>query len=220
MTAKIKSYWSDDLVVTYDAALCIHAAECVRGLPQVFDTSERPWIQPANAPADEIAEVVMRCPTGALHFERKDGGAAEPAPEVHTIRLRERGPLYLRGDIELRLADSAVVRDTRMALCRCGASQNKPFCDNSHLGIGFADSGALGDNRVRLLDTVQTGGKLIVTPTANGSIKVEGDLALSSSDGQTTFEGNRAFLCRCGSSHNKPFCDSTHKEIGFQAEGA
>ncbi len=114
---------------------------------------------------------------------------------------------------------ASVVRDTRMALCRCGASQNKPFCDNSHVHGGFSDTGALGENKVRLLDTVQTGGKLIVTPTPNGSIKVEGDLALSGADGQTTFEGNRAFLCRCGGSHNKPFCDSTHKEIGFQAEG-
>lgn len=219
MTDRVKTYWSDDIVVTYDAGRCIHAAECVRGLPGVFDTGKRPWIQPGNAAADAVAEVVMRCPTGALHFERKDGGAAEDAPEQNTIRVRDRGPLYLRGEIELRLADGAVVRDTRMALCRCGASQNKPFCDNSHVHGGFSDTGALGENKVRLLDTVQTGGKLIVTPTPNGSIKVEGDLALSGADGQTTFEGNRAFLCRCGGSHNKPFCDSTHKEIGFQAEG-
>ena len=219
MTEKIKSYWSDDLVVTYDAARCIHAAECVRGLPGVFDTGNRPWIQPGNAAADAVAEVVMRCPSGALHFERKDGGAAEDAPEQNTIRVGDRGPLYLRGDIELRLAGGVVVRDTRMALCRCGASQNKPFCDNSHVRIGFTDSGALGENKVRVLDTVRTAGKLIVTPTPNGSIKVEGDLALSGSDGQTAFEGNRAFMCRCGGSQNKPFCDSSHKEIGFQAEG-
>ena len=219
MADKVKTYWSDDLDVTYDAARCIHAAECVRGLPDVFGTSKRPWIQPANAAADAAAEVVMRCPTGVLHFERKDSGAAETAPGQNTIRVRDRGPLYLRGDIELHLADGAVVQDTRMALCRCGASQNKPFCDNSHVRIGFAGSGALGENKVRLLDTIETGGKLIVTPTANGSIKVEGDLALSSADGQSTFEGNRAFLCRCGGSHNKPFCDSTHRQIGFQADG-
>ena len=77
MTDKVKTYWSDDIVVAYDAGRCIHAAECVRGLPGVFDTGKQPWIQPANAAADAVAEVVMRCPTGALHFERKDGGAAE-----------------------------------------------------------------------------------------------------------------------------------------------
>ncbi len=219
MTAKVKAYWSDDIVVTYDAERCTHAAECVRGLPGVFDTGKRPWIQPANAAADAVAEVIMRCPTGALHFERKDGGAAEGAPEQNTICLRDRGPLYLRGDIELRLVDGAVVQDTRMALCRCGDSHNKPFCDNSHVRIGFANSGALGENRVRLIDTIQTGGRLIVIPTADGSIKIEGDLGLSSADGLIAFEGNRAFLCRCGGSHNKPFCDGTHKDIGFKAEG-
>jgi CDGSH-type Zn-finger protein/uncharacterized Fe-S cluster protein YjdI len=219
MTDSIKTYWSDDLVVTYDAARCIHAAECVRGLPGVFDTGKKPWIQPANAAADAVAEVVMRCPTGALHFERKDGGAAEPAPETNTILVRDRGPLYVRGDVELRLADGTVVRDTRMALCRCGASANKPFCDNSHVRAGFAGAGELGENKVRVLDTVATGGKLVVTPTPDGSIKVEGDLHVVSSDGETTYAGNRAFLCRCGGSHNKPFCDGTHKKIEFQAEG-
>ena len=92
MTEKIKSYWSDDLVVTYDAARCIHAAECVRGLPGVFDTGKRPWIQPGNAAADAVAEVVMRCPTGALHFERKDGGGTEQAPEQNTICLLYTSP--------------------------------------------------------------------------------------------------------------------------------
>jgi CDGSH-type Zn-finger protein/uncharacterized Fe-S cluster protein YjdI len=219
MTDKIRTYWSDEIVVTYDAGRCIHAAECVRGLPGVFDTGKRPWIQPENASADEIAEVVMRCPTGALHFERKDGAAAEPASDTNTIRVRERGPLVLRGAIELRLADGTVVRDTRMALCRCGASENKPFCDNSHGRAGFAGTGELGENKVRVLDTIQTGGKLIVTPTPDGSIKVEGDLRLASADGETDYEGNRAFLCRCGGSHNKPFCDGTHKTIGFEAAG-
>lgn len=219
MSHSAKTYMSDDVVVTYDASRCIHSAECVRGLPGVFDTSKRPWVQPANASADEVAAVVMRCPTGALHFERQDGGAGEVAPEKNAIRLRDRGPLYLRGDIELRLADGSTVHDTRMALCRCGASQNKPFCDNSHVRAGFAATGELGENKVRVLDTIQTGGKLIVTPTPNGSIKVEGDLRITSADGETSYEGNRGFLCRCGGSHNKPFCDGTHKEIGFRAEG-
>lgn len=58
--------------VTFEAALCRHAAECVRGLPTVFDTAARPWIQPGNAPADDVERVVARCPTTALKFVRED----------------------------------------------------------------------------------------------------------------------------------------------------
>lgn len=65
-----KRYTGADITVTFDAQVCRHAAECVRGLPAVFDTKARPWIQPDNATADEVAEVVARCPSGALQIER------------------------------------------------------------------------------------------------------------------------------------------------------
>ena len=77
MANKIRRYTSADIDVTYDVKRCIHAAECVRGLPAVFDTKKRPWVQPDKANADTVAEVILRCPSGALHYERKDGGAAE-----------------------------------------------------------------------------------------------------------------------------------------------
>jgi uncharacterized Fe-S cluster protein YjdI len=70
MSDKIHKYQSDQITVTYDAKLCIHAAMCVSKLPQVFDTSKKPWVQPDKATADEVAEAVMLCPTGALQFER------------------------------------------------------------------------------------------------------------------------------------------------------
>ncbi|WP_372790251.1 (4Fe-4S)-binding protein [Paraconexibacter sp.] len=65
-----KRYSGDGIVVTFDGTLCRHAAECVRGLPEVFDTKARPWIQPANAAPDVVTEVVARCPSGALRTER------------------------------------------------------------------------------------------------------------------------------------------------------
>ncbi|MCK9250638.1 MAG: (4Fe-4S)-binding protein [Solirubrobacteraceae bacterium] len=71
MTAR--RYRRDGGVVTFDAELCRHAAECVNGLPQVFDTAKRPWIQPENASIDELATVISRCPSGALHLETDDG---------------------------------------------------------------------------------------------------------------------------------------------------
>jgi uncharacterized Fe-S cluster protein YjdI len=72
-----KQYRSERVVVSFDPERCIHARYCVRGLPEVFDPSERPWIRPAYAHPTRVAEVVMRCPTGALQFERRDDGAAE-----------------------------------------------------------------------------------------------------------------------------------------------
>lgn len=136
-----RNYTAKDIHVSYDIRRCIHAAECVRGLPEVFDTEKRPWIQAENAPADEVADIVMRCPTGALRFERQDDGSAEPVPGRTTIHPVKNGPLYLHGDLTITTSEGEVLKDTRMALCRCGASNNKPFCDDSHYRIGFkADS--------------------------------------------------------------------------------
>jgi uncharacterized Fe-S cluster protein YjdI/CDGSH-type Zn-finger protein len=144
MSDKLRHYTSDAIDVSYDAQVCIHASECLRGLPAVFDRKRRPWILPTGAGADEIAAVVAKCPSGALHFTRKDGGAAESASEPASIVPTPNGPLYVRGRVELRQADgSASFADVRMALCRCGQSRRKPFCDNSHRAAGFDDPGVI-----------------------------------------------------------------------------
>lgn len=133
-----KAYTAKDITVFYDAKLCIHAAECVRGLPQVFDTSKKPWIQPEHATSDAIAEIIHRCPSGALRYERLDGGTNEIIPDEFTGTFAENGPLYLRGAIKLTSSEGQTLFEgTRVALCRCGASKNKPFCDRSHQEIGF-----------------------------------------------------------------------------------
>jgi uncharacterized Fe-S cluster protein YjdI len=66
-----RTYEGTDVDVSFDSALCEHAAECVRGLPAVFEVGRRPWIIPDNASVDEVAEVVARCPSGALRIERR-----------------------------------------------------------------------------------------------------------------------------------------------------
>lgn|SRR5690625_870393 len=71
MESKIHTYESDEITVTYDIKRCIHAAECVRGLPMVFKPELRRWIQPENSTGERIADVIERCPTGALHYEMK-----------------------------------------------------------------------------------------------------------------------------------------------------
>ena len=139
-----RHYCDDAIEITYDAHRCIHAAECIRGLPAVFDSGRRPWIEPSAASADEIAKVIARCPSGALHFKRQDGGSSETPELPTTIVPTPGGPYYVRGLIQLKSADgSSVFEDIRMALCRCGQSHNKPFCDNSHFYAGFDDAGAI-----------------------------------------------------------------------------
>src|SRR5688572_31622252 len=118
--------WSSD-VCSSDLA-----AECLRTLPAVFDTGRRPWILPDAAGADAVAAAVERCPSGALHHLRPNGPAEAP-PAENTIVPAPRNALHVRGRIQLRAGDGTVItEDTRMTLCRCGQSKNKPFCDNSH----------------------------------------------------------------------------------------
>lgn len=84
---------------------------------------------------------IPRWGAGALHFERLDVGPQEPLPEELTIEARPNGPLYVRGRVRLVGRGGELIReDTRVALCRCGHSANKPFLDGSHRRVGFSDS--------------------------------------------------------------------------------
>lgn len=133
-----KSYTTPDITVTYNADICIHVGECVRRLPQVFNTEKRPWIQPDQSSADAIAAAIERCPSGALQYTRHDGGAAESAPDETTVQVRPNGPLFVRGNVQVTDSEGKVLLESaRVALCRCGQSEHKPFCDNTHRKVGF-----------------------------------------------------------------------------------
>ncbi len=151
-------YERDGIRVLWEARYCIHAAECVRGLPGVFRPKDRPWIQPENAPsADALAEVVRRCPTGALRYERTDGAPSErdllaaampdpshsPTAPLPIVTASPDGPLLVTGVVRVTAADGTLLREAeRVALCRCGASKTKPFCDGSHRAIGWTSADA------------------------------------------------------------------------------
>jgi CDGSH-type Zn-finger protein/uncharacterized Fe-S cluster protein YjdI len=133
-----RSYANEAIEVHWQPRLCIHVRHCVRRLPRVFDPQRRPWVDVDAAQADAIAETVLTCPTGALHFRRLDGDAQEQSPPETTIDPQPDGPLLVRGRLRIRDDSGLLIRaDTRVALCRCGASKNKPFCDGSHEEIGF-----------------------------------------------------------------------------------
>lgn len=133
-----RTYRTDKIVVYWNPGACINSHNCVNGLPQVFRPKDRPWIHVDAADADEIAKVIPRCPSGALHYERLDGGAQEEVSEEITIAPQPNGPLYVRGLVRIMKADGTLLReDSRMALCRCGQSHKKPFCDGTHRTVDF-----------------------------------------------------------------------------------
>jgi CDGSH-type Zn-finger protein/uncharacterized Fe-S cluster protein YjdI len=217
---KTRVYRGEAINVTYDVHRCIHAEECVNRLGQVFDMNKRPWVQPDQATPEQIAETISHCPTGALHYERLDGGSAEGIPVVNTIVLVEDGPVYLSGNLVIQNTDGEeVYTDTRLALCRCGVAENKPFCDNSHQKVNFKASATAEVSEEGELDD-QAGDTLVITPQVNGPVHVEGNFELRSQSkrGELISRGSDAWLCRCGGSENKPFCDGTHRKIDFQAE--
>ena len=130
-----REYTNRSIRVEWYASRCIHVGECLRAMPNVFDSRRRPWVDLSfpEAEADAVAEAVLRCPTGALQFERLDGGPQENGAPVVRVTPIPKGPLYLRGDVEIfDEAGKRIRRDTRVAICRCGKSRHMPFCDNSH----------------------------------------------------------------------------------------
>ncbi|KKD05644.1 (4Fe-4S)-binding protein [Streptomyces sp. WM6386] len=128
-TPQMKAYKAPEITVTFESRRCLHAARCINGLPEVFDTSARPWIRPDRAPADQLAEVVRRCPSGALRYELPDGGRETPDGPTRITRTPG-GQLVVRGDLSLDTQEGTH-HETRAVLCGCANSQMQPYCDHS-----------------------------------------------------------------------------------------
>ena len=137
------TYENDDIIVTWDSEVCIHSAECINNLGTVFDVKSKPWINVDSESPDKIAIAIKKCPSGALAYQLKKSSKTQTQEQmsdsVIKITLSNKGPYMVKGDVQL--VDAAGNRiETRgiFALCRCGASENKPFCDGSHKKIDFA----------------------------------------------------------------------------------
>lgn len=216
MDQDINKYEGDEITVTFDNERCIHSAECVKHLSSVFDPEKEPWIQPENASAAKIKSVVHHCPTGALKYSGTD--EEEKPSRKNSITIEPDGPLYFRGNIEIQNAEGeTLLKDTRVALCRCGASENKPLCDNSHEDTDFGAPAGFDKSKLRPTDDDNPDhSKLIIKLMDNGPMLLEGEYEVYSLGNQRTNSTKNVALCRCGQSGSKPFCDGTHKDVGFE----
>lgn len=132
------------------------------------------------------------------------------------VIVKPHGPLVIYGDIRLESADGALIQaDTNLYLCRCGHSRNKPFCDGEHKRHGFSDPAEIHDDKPEELSG-QAG--LVISVRPNAMLVAKGPMQIESEDGRYRTTRNKAALCRCGHSENKPFCDISHKRCGFTAD--
>ena len=199
--------------INFDGSRCIHARNCVLGQPNVFKANvSGPWIDPDAATPEELLAVAERCPSGAITVERLDGGAAEQPSGRNVVAVLEDGPYAVRGQVSVGGATC-----TRATLCRCGASKNKPYCDASHVAAGFSATGQFPAPSE--LPAWGEAGPMEITGFPNGPLKVSGAHEVTCGTGRAVKRGDSAFLCRCGASAGKPFCDGTHRKVGFTADG-
>ena len=212
MSSKIETVRGPQATIHFNGARCIHSRHCVLDRPDVFVPNvEGEWIHPERASGEQIAALAANCPSGAITCKRHDGRPDEAPPMVNTLRVRENGPLAVHAQLSLPGGEQAL----RATLCRCGASANKPFCDGSHVAAGFSATGEPKTKESKPLEL--RNGTLRVEPQADGPLKLSGALELVSGTGRTLNRVTETYLCRCGASANKPYCDGSHKRIGFKA---
>ncbi len=136
-----KNYSNGEVTVVWKPQLCIHSAICFKGLPTVFDPRVRPWIKPEGATTDQIVNQVSRCPSGALSIIKHEKSQtninnmedSEVKGNEIKIMVMGKGPLIVKGDcVVVDEFGNETVKNGQVALCRCGDSANKPYCDGSH----------------------------------------------------------------------------------------
>lgn len=132
-----KTYETDKVKVIWQPDVCIHAAECVKGLPGVFNQHAKPWINIEGASAEEIKGQVAKCPSGALSIEDDQESKTETMSSTK-IDMAKNGPILVHGMCTITNSDGSVTQKEGVtAFCRCGQSSNKPYCDGTHNTSGF-----------------------------------------------------------------------------------
>lgn len=141
MPEKKINYDNGELTVVWKPETCIHSGNCVRGLPNVFKPKEKPWVKVDAASTEELMETIDKCPSGALsYYKTAEGPKDESTNETDRVQVKliPNGPVELRGAVRVQTSDGGFSdRDKSTFLCRCGASDSKPYCDGTHNKIDF-----------------------------------------------------------------------------------
>ncbi len=135
-----KEYSNGEVTVTWEPHKCIHSQKCIKGLSSVFDFERRPWINAEGDSTEAIVKQIDTCPSGALgyYFVEQQEKTTGNVTSEQLVEVIPNGPLMVYGNLQVKLPNDQIVNQSKVsAFCRCGSSQNKPFCDGSHKKINF-----------------------------------------------------------------------------------
>ena len=144
MEKNVIKYSSKEITVFWKPDVCIHSTNCWKASLKIFNPKRRPWIDMNAGSSEEIIKIINNCPSGALTYKREkemEEQKAQPAQSSEsklTVQVNKGGPYLVKGKFVFVDTDGKEeVKEGSIALCRCGASNNKPFCDGAHRKIGF-----------------------------------------------------------------------------------
>ena len=137
-----KEYTNGELTVVWKPRACIHSEECIKALPDVYKPEGKPWITPEHATTRELKDQIDKCPSGALSYYMNKDRKTESSKEKETletkIEVKENGPLLIYGTLKvIDKSGNEELKNRTTAFCRCGSSNNKPYCDGTHNNINF-----------------------------------------------------------------------------------
>jgi uncharacterized Fe-S cluster protein YjdI len=148
----VKEYKNDHIIVYWFPELCAHPGICLRLLPEVFNLSQIPWINVNEAEPKDIINTIDKCPSGALRYSLPEGSKVDEQiasgvgninfeksnPATVKIRVNANGALFIEGQTVVIGHDGKLLKEgSKMALCRCGLSGNRPFCNGAHSKQGW-----------------------------------------------------------------------------------
>lgn len=135
-----KKYTKDNLTVIWQPESCIHSTECFKGLPEVFNPANKPWVNINADSVDRIKNQVDKCPSGALSYEMNHEEIKNYKTMEKTLQIdvSENGPILINGPAQIKYKGNEEFKESKtIALCRCGLSSRKPYCDGTHNREGF-----------------------------------------------------------------------------------
>jgi CDGSH-type Zn-finger protein len=140
-------YQGQQLEILDNRGICAHSGFCTERLASVFHLRQDPFITPSGGRLDEIIQSVRACPSGALSYAIDGVEARDQVDQLRpaSIEVSKDGPYRVTGrvrllddqGIDIPLAEGA--SPEHYCLCRCGQSQNKPFCSGMHWFVKFSD---------------------------------------------------------------------------------